>query len=383
MAERPNSPKFENPEVVLTDVEEESQDQFLPPPGPNTRSKKKAAAVIVKPIVDLPTLLKFIKPYDGCREQLNSFLVNCNNAYELASESQKDILFKYILCQLQGKAETACSIKEFANWHQLKEFLKTQFSERKHYAHLLTELQNCKQQATEPVSQTHQRGISSRSNRRIRHRRFLLKKRVAVSSQCRAGPQDFKTDTANSLRESNKIPKTNSISKPELLQASLHDRPAKSSVSVQQPSKVDLPKSSKSTVSVQQPSKVDLPKSTVSVQQPSKVDLPKSTVSVQQPSKVDLPKSTVSVQQPSKVDLPKSTVSVQQPSKVDLPNPAKSNIFEIINNPAKTLLPHILVKSSVSSIPLSLLVDSGSSKKSYSFSYVPSTPTFSIFPEKA
>ncbi|KAL0868449.1 hypothetical protein ABMA27_007943 [Loxostege sticticalis] len=329
MAERPNSPKFENPEVVLTDVEEESQDQFLPPPGPNTRSKKKAAAVIVKQIVELPTLLKFIKPYDGCREQLNSFLVNCNNAYELASESQKDILFKYILCQLQGKAETACSIREFANWHQLKEFLKTQFSERKHYAHLLTELQNCKQQATEP---------------------------------CRAGPQDFKTDTANSLRESNKIPKTNSKSKPELLQASLHDRPAKS------------------TVSVQQPSKVDLPKSTVSVQQPSKVDLPKSTVSVQQPSKVDLPKSTVSVQQPSKVDLPKSTVSGQQPSKVDLPNPAKSNIFEIINNPAKTLLPHILVKSSVSSIPLSLLVDSGSS--SYSFSYVPSFPTFSIFPEK-
>ncbi|KAL0860508.1 hypothetical protein ABMA27_009882 [Loxostege sticticalis] len=348
MAERPNSPKFENPEVVLTDVEEESQDQFLPPPGPNTRSKKKAAAVIVKQIVELPTLLKFIKPYDGCREQLNSFLVNCNNAYELASESQKDILFKYILCQLQGKAETACSIKEFANWHQLKEFLKTQFSERKHYAHLLTELQNCKQQATEPVSQ-----IPSRSNRRIRHRRLLLKKRVAVSSQCRAGPQNFKTDTANSLRESNKIPKTNSISKPELSQASLHDRPAKSTVSVQQPSKVDLPKPSK------------------------------STVSVHQPSKVDLPKSTVSVQQPSKVDLPKSTVSRQQPSKVDLPNPAKSNIFEIINNPAKTLLPHILVKSSVSSIPLSLLVDSGSSKKSYSFSYVPSTPTFSIFPEKA
>ncbi|KAL0859432.1 hypothetical protein ABMA27_010609 [Loxostege sticticalis] len=371
MAERPNSPKFENPEVVLTDVEEESQDQFLPPPGPNTRSKKKAAAVILKQIVELPTLLKFIKPYDGCREQLNSFLVNCNNAYELASESQKDILFKYILCQLQGKAETACSIKEFANWHQLKEFLKTQFSERKHYAHLLTELQNCKQQATEPVSQTHQRRKSSRSSRRIRHRRFLLKKRVAVSSQCRAGPQDFKTDTANSLRESNKIPKNNSISKPELFQASLHDRPAKSSVSVQQPSKVDLPKSSKSTVSVQQPSKVDLPKSSVSVQQPSKVDLPKSS------------KSTVSVQQPSKVDLPKSTVSRQQPSKVDLPNPAKSNIFEIINNPAKTLLPHILVKSSVSSIPLSLLVDSGSSKKSYSFSYVPSTPTFSIFPEKA
>lgn len=109
--------------------------------------------MISKPDIELSTLLKFIKPYDGCREKLNSFLVNCNNAYELASETQKDILFKYILCQLQGKAETACSIKEFANWQQLKDFLKTQFSERKHYAHLLTELQECKQQVNESVSQ--------------------------------------------------------------------------------------------------------------------------------------------------------------------------------------------------------------------------------------
>nr|XP_053616810.1 uncharacterized protein LOC128678924 [Plodia interpunctella] len=149
MAEgRSTSPK---PEISVTDTEEDTQGQLHP--GPSTRSSKKKAAVIPKSEIELSTLLKFIKPFDGCREKLNSFLVNCNNAYEIASDTQKDILFKYILCQLQGKAETACSIKEFTNWHQLKEFLKTQFSERKHYAHLLTELQECKQQVTETVSQ--------------------------------------------------------------------------------------------------------------------------------------------------------------------------------------------------------------------------------------
>lgn len=103
--------------------------------------------------MDLNILLKFIKPYDGSRETLNSFIINCNNAYDLASESQKPVLFKYILCQLQGKAEVACSIKEFSTWEQLKGFLKTQFCERKHYAHLLTDLQESKQGPQETVNQ--------------------------------------------------------------------------------------------------------------------------------------------------------------------------------------------------------------------------------------
>lgn len=123
-------------------------------PGPRMKTRSQTAAAN-KPAIemDLGVLLKFIKPYDGNRETLNSFLTNCNNAYDLATASQKDILFKYILCQLQGKAETACSIKEFSNWDQLRSFLKTQFSERKHYAHLLMDLQESKQAPNENVSQ--------------------------------------------------------------------------------------------------------------------------------------------------------------------------------------------------------------------------------------
>lgn len=104
-------------------------------------------------LVPIGTLFKFIKPFDGSREKLNSFLINCNNAINLASDAQKTILFKFILSQLEGKAETACFIKDFDSWEQLCEFLKTQFGEKKHYAHLLTDLQECRQSYNEPVNQ--------------------------------------------------------------------------------------------------------------------------------------------------------------------------------------------------------------------------------------
>lgn len=107
----------------------------------------------LKEEVPLNTILKFIKPFNGDRDKLTAFLRNCDSAISLASSQEEDLILKYILSQLEGKAETACSIKDFDSWGSLKEFLKTQFGERKHYAHLLTELQECKQGNQETVSQ--------------------------------------------------------------------------------------------------------------------------------------------------------------------------------------------------------------------------------------
>ncbi|KAL0852597.1 hypothetical protein ABMA27_016955 [Loxostege sticticalis] len=98
-------------------------------------------------------LTKFIKPFDGDRNKLSSFLRNCENALNLANKGQSDILFKYILSQLEGKAETACSLKIFDSWIELKSFLKSTFGETKHREHLLLDLQNCKQKPNESVSQ--------------------------------------------------------------------------------------------------------------------------------------------------------------------------------------------------------------------------------------
>lgn len=151
----PKVPKVEESKLTVeipelnwieSDTEEKS-------PAVSPRVTRKTAAAHTMAELELNTLFKFIKSYDGSRETLNSFLVNCDNAFALASDTQKSILFKYILSQLNGKAEVACSIKEFTSWDQLKEFLKTQFSERKHYSHLLTDLQENKQNPQDSVSQ--------------------------------------------------------------------------------------------------------------------------------------------------------------------------------------------------------------------------------------
>lgn len=148
--------KAEDNKLTLNIPESDKQvsdSESVKSPLTSPRITRQTLANLTMSEISLNILFKFVKSYDGKRETLNSFIVNCDNAYDLASESQKPILFKFILSQLDGKAETACSIKEFTTWEQLKDFLKTQFSERKHYSHLLTDLQESKQDQSENVSQ--------------------------------------------------------------------------------------------------------------------------------------------------------------------------------------------------------------------------------------
>lgn len=103
--------------------------------------------------IELGVLFKFIKTFDGSREKLNPFIANCQSAYNTATKSQKPILFKFMLSQLTDKAEATCNVKEFESFEQFIEFLKQQFGERKHYAHLLSELQDCRQGSADTVNQ--------------------------------------------------------------------------------------------------------------------------------------------------------------------------------------------------------------------------------------
>lgn len=95
--------------------------------------------------ITLSFLTKFIKAYNGEKESLPAFLTNCDNAMSLATSEQQPILCKFILSQLEGKAQVACSLKNFETWIQIKTFLRSTFGEKKHSTHLLSDLQNCKQ----------------------------------------------------------------------------------------------------------------------------------------------------------------------------------------------------------------------------------------------
>lgn len=102
--------------------------------------------------ITLSVLTKFIKPYNGDRETLPAFLTNCENAMSLATTEQQPVLCKYIISQLEGKAQVACSLKSFTLWPELKSFLKSTFGEKKHATHLLSDLQHCKQLSDEDVT---------------------------------------------------------------------------------------------------------------------------------------------------------------------------------------------------------------------------------------
>ncbi|CAH4028432.1 unnamed protein product [Pieris brassicae] len=120
MESRTLSPGGNKLEVSITDTEDENS--LLPPSGPINISKEKTSPTVLQTRTELELSILLLISY------LNSIHAN------------------------EGKAETACSIKEFSNWPQLKEFLKTQFSERKYYTHLLTDSQECKQLTNEPLS---------------------------------------------------------------------------------------------------------------------------------------------------------------------------------------------------------------------------------------
>lgn len=137
------------------EIEDTSNITKTAPPKPTTPIPRAGSSSSTESgeKLELSILFKFIKPFNGNRESLNPFIANCQNAYLLATKGQKPILFKYILSQLEGKAEATCSIKDFESFEQFIEFMKNYFGERKHYAHLLSELQDCRQNLSESVNQ--------------------------------------------------------------------------------------------------------------------------------------------------------------------------------------------------------------------------------------
>lgn len=116
------------------------------------KSESKSTALLSEQF-PIQVLCNFINTYSGERDTLPAFLTNCKNALDLASESQKELLLKFIVSKLDGKAQIACSNKVFDTFEDLKNFLKQNFGERKHYNHLLLDLQSCKHQPNETVAQ--------------------------------------------------------------------------------------------------------------------------------------------------------------------------------------------------------------------------------------
>lgn len=115
--------------------------------------KATTSTTILSEPYPIQVLCNFISPYKGDRETLSAFLTNCQNALGLASKSQEQLLLKFIIAKLEGKAQLACSKRVIDTFDELKAILQQNFGQRKHYNHLLLDLQSCRQTPNETVAQ--------------------------------------------------------------------------------------------------------------------------------------------------------------------------------------------------------------------------------------
>lgn len=156
----------------------------------------------------LSLLFKFIKPFNGNRNELLTFVQNCNSAYQLAQPNQTNHLFLYIVSQLSSNVVNEINLEEISSWTQLKIKLKSYYSQERDLTQLHEELETSKQLHNESITQFYKRlenlknecisaettqskdpielsGIK-RSIQRTTLRRFILHCHPAISQMLRA-----------------------------------------------------------------------------------------------------------------------------------------------------------------------------------------------------
>lgn len=100
----------------------------------------------------LALLFKFIRPFNGERSELNTFIQNCNSAIQLAQPHQTSKLFLYIAAQLSSNVVNEIDLPSIKNWTDLKAQLKKYYSQIKDVTQLHEELETIKQQSHENVT---------------------------------------------------------------------------------------------------------------------------------------------------------------------------------------------------------------------------------------
>ncbi|KAK0074644.1 hypothetical protein PV325_007991, partial [Microctonus aethiopoides] len=110
------------------------------------------------PTFTMDFLCKLIpKEFNGNRHELGQFIANCNNAHELAADQQKIPLIYFILSRISGRAKEQLAQQSFKTWEELKNKLKILYQDKKHYVQIMEELNNCKQNFNENISDYFQR----------------------------------------------------------------------------------------------------------------------------------------------------------------------------------------------------------------------------------
>ncbi|KAF2878779.1 hypothetical protein ILUMI_27393 [Ignelater luminosus] len=103
--------------------------------------------------LSLGDLFKFIKPFDGNRQNLTHCILSANSAFQLAKAGQKDPLLHYVFTKLSHNVSNKINFEEITSWQQLKDTLKSYYSIVKNVTQLHEELETIRQRPNETITE--------------------------------------------------------------------------------------------------------------------------------------------------------------------------------------------------------------------------------------
>lgn len=103
--------------------------------------------------LSMTLLCSMITPFNGDRNELSNFLINCNNAFYLAQPNQIKNLTFFIFSKLSANVKTAINISQILSWSDLRSTLKRTYGTLEDVTDLLQQLETSAQKPNESVKE--------------------------------------------------------------------------------------------------------------------------------------------------------------------------------------------------------------------------------------
>lgn len=117
----------------------------------NLNSKTKLEQKFKMSKLSIELVKDMLIKFDGTKSKLFEFVDNCDKAFSIIKEEQKDLLFTLIETKLTDNARSIVRNRHFDKWEELRQFLLDAYSDRRTSSQWQLELNSCRQNLSEPV----------------------------------------------------------------------------------------------------------------------------------------------------------------------------------------------------------------------------------------
>jgi hypothetical protein len=107
--------------------------------------------------ISLGEALKLVPYFKGEKHEVLAFIGNVDTALGVINPVQEDVLYKFVLTRISGEPRTAISHRKLDNWAELKEFLKSSYTEKRTLDFHASQLFKARQGKDEKIAEWIQR----------------------------------------------------------------------------------------------------------------------------------------------------------------------------------------------------------------------------------